>query len=237
MEADTDEQRHTSVERPPRHHVDGVGSADADRDHAETARVGRVTVGPEHHPAGERVLLEHDLVDDPRARLPEPDAIFRRHRAQELVDLGVHVECVAQVGVGADARLDEVVAVHGRGHLYARESGGHELQERHLRGRVLHRHPVRAVIRVVGTALGAHHGRVVGVGEEDFLGERQRPPEAPPSLGHRARELGIDGFDELDGRGGPDALRHGALLRSYCTALSRRLAGYAVARFGHDANG
>ena len=76
----------------PGHHVDRVGAADADRDHAEAARVRRVAVGADHHPAGERVLLEHDLVDDPGARLPEADAVLRRHGAQELVDLGVHVE-------------------------------------------------------------------------------------------------------------------------------------------------
>ena len=52
----------------------------------------------------------------PRARLPEADAVLRRHGAQELVDLGVHVERDLQVDVGADARLDEVVAVHRRRH-------------------------------------------------------------------------------------------------------------------------
>ena len=60
-----DELRHAGVERPARHHVDGVGAADADRDHAEPAGVRRVRVGADHHPARERVVLEHDLVDDP----------------------------------------------------------------------------------------------------------------------------------------------------------------------------
>ena len=86
-ELHADELRHAGVVRPARHHVDRVGAADADRDHAETAGVRRVAVGADHHPAGERVLLEHDLVDDPRARLPEADAVLRTHGAQELVDL------------------------------------------------------------------------------------------------------------------------------------------------------
>ena len=66
----------TRVERPARHHVDGVGAADADRDHAEPAGVRRVAVGADHHPAGERVLLEHDLVDDPDPGFQNPMPYF-----------------------------------------------------------------------------------------------------------------------------------------------------------------
>ena len=149
------------VERPAGHHVDGVRTAHADRDHAEAAGVRRVAVGADHHPAGERVLLEHDLVDDPRAGLPEADAVLRRHRAQELVDLGVGVERRLEVDVGADVRLDEVVAVHGRGHRDLRQAGGHELEQRHLRGGVLHRDAVGAVVGVVDAAIGADG---VGIG-------------------------------------------------------------------------
>ena len=46
----------------------------------EAAGVGRVAVGADHHPAREGVLLEHDLVDDAAARLPEADAVLGRHR-------------------------------------------------------------------------------------------------------------------------------------------------------------
>ena len=78
-EPHADQLRDARVVRPARHHVDRVGAADADRDHAEPARVRRVRVGADHHAAGERVVLEHDLVDDPAARLPEADAVLRRH--------------------------------------------------------------------------------------------------------------------------------------------------------------
>ena len=37
--------------------------------------------------AREGVVLQHDLVDDARARLPEADAVLARGRAQEVVDL------------------------------------------------------------------------------------------------------------------------------------------------------
>ena len=163
-----DQLRHAGVERPARHHVDGVGAAHADRDHAEPARVRRVAVGADHHPAGERVLLEHDLVDDPGARLPEPDPVLRRHRAEELVDLRVHVERALQVDVGADPGLDEVVAVHGGRHLDRAEPRGHELEQRHLRGGVLHRDAVGPVVGVVDAALDARRSR-----------DRQRVRRAP----------------------------------------------------------
>ena len=78
---------------------------------------GRVAVGADHHAAGERVVLQHDLVDDPRARLPEADAVLRARGAQEVVDLRVRVERAGEVGRPSTPRLDEVIAVHGRGHL------------------------------------------------------------------------------------------------------------------------
>ena len=84
-----DDARQQHLPREAGHHVDRVGAADADRAHAEPARVRRVRVGADHQPAGERVVLEHDLVDDARARLPEADAVLRRDRCEEVVDLRV----------------------------------------------------------------------------------------------------------------------------------------------------
>ena len=73
----------TSMASPP---------PDPDGHHAQPAGVGRVAVGADHHPAGEGVVLEDDLVDDPRARLPEPDAEPGADGPQEVVDLGVGVQ-------------------------------------------------------------------------------------------------------------------------------------------------
>src|SRR5207244_8517407 len=79
-EVDADELGPAHAEGAAGHHVDGVGTTHADGHHAETTGVGRVAVGADHHPAGERVLLEHDLVDDARPRLPEADPeIGRAH--------------------------------------------------------------------------------------------------------------------------------------------------------------
>jgi hypothetical protein len=49
---DPDHLRPAHVERESGHHVDRIGTADADRDHPEAAGVGRVAVGADHHPAG-----------------------------------------------------------------------------------------------------------------------------------------------------------------------------------------
>ena len=51
-------------------HLDRVRAAHADRAGAEAAGVRRVRVGAEDQRAGKRVVLEHHLVDDARARAP-----------------------------------------------------------------------------------------------------------------------------------------------------------------------
>src|SRR5436190_19379752 len=117
-----------------------------------------------------------------------------------------------------------MVAVHRRGHLHSGKTGGHELEQCHLRGRVLQRHAVRAVVGVVDAAPDADRCRVVGVGEQHLLREGQRTPDAPPSLAQRLGEPCVDRLDELDGRGRPDALRHDALLvRSSITVCSKAM--------------
>ena len=88
----------------PGHDVDGVAAADADGDHAEAAGVGRVAVGADHHAARKGVVLEHDLMDDARAGLPESDAELGAHAAQEVVDLGVGVQRGPKVDGGVGLR-------------------------------------------------------------------------------------------------------------------------------------
>jgi hypothetical protein len=90
-------------------------------------------------------------MDDARPRTPEADAVLGRHRAEEVVDLLVGVDRHAEVDVGTDLGLDEVVAVHGRWNRGLRQTSGHELQQRHLRGRVLHGDTVGMEV-VVGDA-------------------------------------------------------------------------------------
>ena len=173
----------------------------------------------------------------PGARLPEAEPVLRRHRPQELVDLGVHVERGGEVGVGTHAGLDQVVAVHRARHLHLREPGGGELQQRHLRGGVLHCDPVRPVVGVVDAAIDPDGGRIVGMGEEDLLGERERPPEAPAGVSERTGVARVRGFDQLDRGGGPGGVCHGAssssrrfLIGIYAPQWAFHASGSAVSR-------
>ena len=159
-ELDADHLRPADVEREAGHHVDGIGAADTDGNHAEPAGVGGVAVGADHHAAGERVVLEHDLVDDAAARPPEADAVLGADRSQEVVHLLVGVDGDAEVDAGADLGRDQVIAVHRAGHSRGGQAGGHELQQRHLRGGVLHGHAVgvEVVVRAApldGSAVGS----------------------------------------------------------------------------------
>ncbi len=142
---------------------------------------GRVAVGADHHPAGERVVLEHDLVDDPAARLPEADAVLGRDRAEEVVDLGVGVLGDLEVLDRPDLGLDQVVAVDGGGHRDLGQAGGHELEQRHLRGGVLHGDAVGVEVGVGAAPLGAGRLGVAEVVEQDLLGEGQRLARPAPA--------------------------------------------------------
>ncbi len=142
-------------------------------------------------------MLEHDLVDDPRARFPEADAVPVRRGAEELVDLAVLVERSRRVLLGPLARLDQVVAVDGRRHRDTRDIRLRELEKRHLGRRILHRHAVGAELEVAlpGAQVGGFG--VVEVAEEDLLGQRQRATQALAHDGEALGHLGVDLGDEL----------------------------------------
>src|SRR3990172_6158287 len=134
--------------------------------------------------AREGVVLEDDLVDDPRARPPEADAVLLRHRAEEVVHLLVLPDRAPQVVGGARLGADQVVAVHGRGHRHARAPRLHELQQGHLRRRVLHRDPVHGEAQDRPAALPRLALEVPAVGDQDLLGPRQPPAPPPPPPPH-----------------------------------------------------
>ena len=196
-EPDADDLRPTHVEREARHHVDRVGAADTDGDHAQPASVGGVAVGSDHHAAGEGVVLEHDLVDDAAARTPEADAVLGADAAQEVVHLAVGVDRDAQVDLGAHLGGDQVVAVHGAGHERGRQTCGHELQQGHLCGGVLHGDPVGVEVVVRAAALDGFGG-VVEVVEQDLFGQRERAPEAFAPSSDPIGKGGVDAFDQFN---------------------------------------
>ena len=183
---------------PP--HIEG----ETGHEHAKAARVGRVRVGADHHTAGERVVLQHDLMDDAASRLPEADAVLRRDRAQEVVDLAVGVFGDREIVRGVDACGDQVVAVHRRRDSHLGQAGRHELQQGHLRRGVLHRDAIGTQVGV-GTApfdllvLG-----IVEVVDQNLLGERQGTTEAPPTDRHPVGQGAVNAANEVDGCAGLD---------------------------------
>ena len=94
-----------------------------------------------------------------------------------------------------------MVAVNGGGHGDFGKPGGHELEERHLGGCVLHGDPVGME---VGVAVATFECLVRWVGEvidKNFLRQCQRPIETVAADLDVARQGGVDTLDEFDGGG------------------------------------
>jgi hypothetical protein len=173
-EHDRDPLRVEQLEREPGHRLDRVGAADADRAGAEPARVGRVRVGAQDQRARQRVVLEHHLVDDAGARLPEAGAVARGCPTQEGVDLVV-LRDDARRSASASARAwirwsqwTEVgSATRARAGLRKLEHRGlteHVLQHDAI-GSQPQRRPARRALGAVG---------LLEVGEQELVGERER---------------------------------------------------------------
>ena len=192
-----DDLRLEDLPREAGHDVDGVRAADTRGEHAEAARVGRVRVRADHHAAREGVLLENDLVDDAAAGLPEADAVLLRGGGHEVEDLLVLLERDGQVLRRAFLGDDEVVAVDRRGDLHLRKAGGHELEKRHLRRRVLHRDAVGAQEEVRAAAAKLLPLRVVEVAEDDLLRVGERAVEPLADLLQPLLHLLVGSLDEL----------------------------------------
>ena len=151
-------------------------------------------------------------MDDARAGLPETDAVLRTDRPEELIDLRVHVDRGLHVRIRADARLDQVVAVNGARYRNTGKARQRELQQRHLRGRVLHGDAIRPIVAVVHRTIEADGLGIVGVCDQDLLGEAQPTAEATPGDISAIGEALVRGTNQLDGRGGDNGgggLSHG----------------------------
>ena len=194
-----DDRRVEHLPGKPGHHVDRIRPAHADRRHRESPRVRSVRVGADHQPAREGVVLQHDLVDDAGPRLPEADAELGAGGAQELEDLPVLLQGRSQIRRGTGARLDEVVAVHRRGDRDPLASRLDELQERHLRRGVLHRHAVGAQHQIAAARLEILAPRIVQVAQHDLLGQGERPFQAAPHGRQAPLHLLVDREDVLGG--------------------------------------
>ena len=190
-----------------------------------------MAVGADHHSTGERIVLEHHLVNNAAAWAPKPDAVFGRHAAQKVVDLFIGVDGYAHVDARTDFGHNQVVAMHGGWHGRGGQAGGRKLQQRHLRGGVLHGHAVGVEVGVAAAAFNFLAGWVGQMVHQNFLGQRQRAPQAFAGDGYVAGQLVIHVFDEFDGGVGTHdvvvvGVGHGYHLSQCMTRSSgRRLAG------------
>ena len=197
-EPDADQLGMEHFPRQSGHDFAGIGPADPDRQHPEAAAVGRVGVSADDQPAWERVVFQHDLMDDPGAGLPEADPVLLRSRRQEVVDLPILVDGAQQVLLGAALGPDQVVAMDRAGHRHPLLAGLHELQHGHLGGRILHGHPVRTQRQHRFAPLPDLGLPVVHVRNQDLFGQGEAAPELLPGPGHGVGHLPVELLDEFD---------------------------------------
>ena len=98
--------------------------------------------------------------------------------------------------------------MHGGGHGDLGQAGGHELQQRHLGGGVLHGDAVGVEVGVAAAPLDAAGLGVAEVVDQDLLGEGERATEALAAERDPLGEAAVDAVDQLDGGVGGDG--HGA---------------------------
>ena len=92
-------------------------------------------------------------MDDPRPGFPEANPMFGRDAREEVIDFLVLSERPDEVVLRPLFRLDQVITMDGGGDCDAGHSRRHELQQSHLRRRVLHGDPVGGELDVRGSPL------------------------------------------------------------------------------------
>ena len=75
---------------------------------------------------------------------------------------------------------DQVVAVHSRRHRHLFERGLHELEDGHLSGGILHRHPVGPELQVGLARYEVLPFGIIEVPEDDLLRQGERPLQSVP---------------------------------------------------------
>ena len=166
-------------------------------------------IGADEQPAGERIVLQDDLVNDARARRPEPDAVSCTDGLEEGVYLVVLEQRRLKICVGANMRSNQVIAMHRGWRSDCVPTREHELQQRHLGRCVLHRHPVGPNLQVAFQRREVIGRRVVQMAEEQFFGQRERAVVSFADHGEARAHARVRVRDQ---RGGRLDHRHVALL-------------------------
>ena len=137
-------------------------------------------------------------MDDARARLPEPDSVLGRDGLKEVVDLGVDIVGHGEIDAAFALGLDEMVAVDGGGDCSLGKTGGHELQQCHLSGGVLHGDAIGVEIGIAAAALEFLVLRIAQMVDENLLGKGKRTAEALTAERDSLGEAAVDGVDQFD---------------------------------------
>ena len=73
------------------------------------------------------------------------------------------------------------------------------MTQRHLGGRILHGDTVGAVVRIVDATVEPNGGGVIGMGDQNLLGEGDGAAESFPQDRHTFNEPCVYAFNEING--------------------------------------
>ena len=90
-------------------------------------------------------------MDNAGSRFPKADTVLVGNGFQEIVDLAVALRSRCNIRLSPHIRQDQVIAVHGGGNGRFGFSCVHELKQRHLCGRILHRDTIGTEIHIIFT--------------------------------------------------------------------------------------
>ena len=114
---------------------------------------------------------------DAGTRLPKSDSVLIGHRSEKIEDLVGFINGLLKICSCAYAGLNEVVAVHRRGHRYFFAAGRHELKQGHLGRSILHGNAIGRKINVGIASLKGFLGELLPeVSIQNFLAKSQGSP-------------------------------------------------------------
>lgn len=102
-----------------------------------------------HHTARKSIVLQYHLVDDACTRLPETNAVAGRDIAEKVVDFLIGLCGGCDVCLRSLISLNQMVAMYRRRDCHLLPSGIHELQQSHLRRRILHCYTIGAKVYII----------------------------------------------------------------------------------------
>ena len=97
LKLNTNYLRTLQLPRNVSHHINSISTADTASNHVETTSVWSVRVRTDHETTREGVVLNDNLMNDTRTRLPEANTVLGTAASKEIVDLLVQFKRVSKV--------------------------------------------------------------------------------------------------------------------------------------------